>query len=51
MPEDPSALPEVDGVDPESRAHLAARYGHAAGEVMEMAARSPELAATRQPCR
>ena len=48
MPEDPGALPEVDGVDPESRAHLAARYGHAAGEVMEMA-RSPELAARITP--
>ena len=44
MPEDPGALPEVEGVDEQSRAHLAGRYGHAAQEVMEMAAASPELA-------
>ncbi len=44
MPEDPGALPEASGVDEESRAHLAARYGHAAREVMEMAAGSAELA-------
>jgi len=43
-PEDPDALPAVEGVDAESRAHLAARYGHGAREVMEIAATAPELA-------
>jgi glycerol-3-phosphate dehydrogenase len=49
MPEDPDALPEAEGVDAESRAHLAARYGFAAHEVMDMAAGSPELAARITP--
>jgi glycerol-3-phosphate dehydrogenase len=49
MPEEPDALPQVEGVDDESREHLAARYGHAAQEVMAMAADSPELAARITP--
>ena len=49
MPEDPASLPQADGVDDESRAHLAARYGHAAQEVMEMAAGSAELAERISP--
>jgi glycerol-3-phosphate dehydrogenase len=49
MPEDPAALPRVEGVDDESREHLAARYGHAAQDVMTMAADSPDLAARITP--
>jgi glycerol-3-phosphate dehydrogenase len=49
MPEDPAALPEAEGVDEESRIHLAARYGHAAEEVIELAAGSAELAARISP--
>jgi len=43
-PIDPAELPEVDGVDEESRAALAARYGFAAVEVLELAGGSRELA-------
>jgi glycerol-3-phosphate dehydrogenase len=43
-PMDADELPEVAGVEPVSRAHVAARYGHHAREVMELAASSPELA-------
>ncbi len=49
MPEDPDALPDAKDVDTESRAHLAARYGHAAHEVIELAASSAELAARITP--
>ena len=34
QPEDPAELPAVPGVDEASRAHLAARYGHAAHDVL-----------------
>ncbi|MBN1529447.1 MAG: glycerol-3-phosphate dehydrogenase/oxidase [Thermoleophilaceae bacterium] len=44
LPVDPAELPDAPGVDDASRAHLAARYGHAAREVMEMAAADPALA-------
>jgi glycerol-3-phosphate dehydrogenase len=44
QPEAPDALPQVDGVDEESRAHLAARYGHAAHFVLRLADAEPELA-------
>jgi glycerol-3-phosphate dehydrogenase len=37
-------LPEVDGVDDESRDLLAGRYGHAAREVLDLAAARPGLA-------
>jgi glycerol-3-phosphate dehydrogenase len=37
-------LPEVDGVDDESRALLAGRYGHAAREVLRLAGERPGLA-------
>jgi glycerol-3-phosphate dehydrogenase len=36
-------LPRVEGVPPESYAALAARYGHAAHEVLALAAERPEL--------
>jgi glycerol-3-phosphate dehydrogenase len=44
QPEDPAALPEVPGVDEDTRAHLAARYGHAARDVLRLAAAAPQLA-------
>jgi glycerol-3-phosphate dehydrogenase len=49
LPEDPSALPEVPGVDEASRAHLAARYGHAARDVLRLAVAAPQLAARITP--
>jgi glycerol-3-phosphate dehydrogenase len=49
MPVDPEALPEAAGVDEESRAHLAARYGHAANLVMRLAAVDTDLAARVSP--
>src|SRR4051812_44190651 len=42
MPIDPSELPS-DGVDQEVREHLAARYGFAARDVLELVAADPEL--------
>ena len=44
MPVEPAELPEVAGVDERSRAHLVARYGYSAREVLELAAERPELA-------
>jgi glycerol-3-phosphate dehydrogenase len=44
QPEHPEALPQVEGVDDESRVHLAARYGHAAQFVLRLAEAEPELA-------
>ena len=44
MPVDPAELPQVAGVDEASRERLAARYGYAARDVLELAAGSPELA-------
>jgi glycerol-3-phosphate dehydrogenase len=49
QPEDPGALPEVPGVDEESRAHLAARYGHAARDVLRLAVAAPQLASRITP--
>jgi glycerol-3-phosphate dehydrogenase len=49
LPIDPEALRAVPGVDDASRAHLAGRYGHAAHEVMEMAAADPALAKRLSP--
>jgi glycerol-3-phosphate dehydrogenase len=43
-PVDPASLPEADGVDEDSRAHLADRYGHAAQLVLRLAAVDPTLA-------
>jgi glycerol-3-phosphate dehydrogenase len=42
LPEDPADLP--DALDEDVRAHLAARYGHAAQEVAKLATSSPALA-------
>jgi glycerol-3-phosphate dehydrogenase len=44
MPVDPGELPEAPGVDDETRAHLASRYGHAANLVVRLAAADPALA-------
>src|SRR3954470_16801322 len=49
LPEDPSSLPEVPGVDEGSRAHLAERYGHAARDVLRLAAAAPQLAGRITP--
>jgi len=43
------SLPEVAGVDDESRAHLARRYGHAARFVVRLAEVQPELARRISP--
>jgi len=48
-PVEVSALREVEGVDDESRAALAARYGYAAQDVLELAAEGPELARRVSP--
>jgi glycerol-3-phosphate dehydrogenase len=42
-PVEAESLPDVPGVDPDSRRHLARRYGHAARLVMAVAAGAPEL--------
>jgi glycerol-3-phosphate dehydrogenase len=49
QPEEPDALPQVPGVDEASRTHLAARYGHAARDVLRLAAAAPRLAARISP--
>jgi glycerol-3-phosphate dehydrogenase len=43
QPVDPDELPDVAAVDEESRAHLAARYGHAAQFVLRLAEVAPQL--------
>jgi glycerol-3-phosphate dehydrogenase len=43
MPEDPEGLPQVDGIEEDTREHLASRYGHAAIDVLGLAADAPEL--------
>jgi glycerol-3-phosphate dehydrogenase len=42
-PEDPAQLPSVDGIDEDSRALMAGRYGHAAHAVLELASSDPAL--------
>jgi glycerol-3-phosphate dehydrogenase len=44
LPIDPAELPQPPGVDAASRAHLAARYGHAAVDVLRLAEDDPALA-------
>jgi glycerol-3-phosphate dehydrogenase len=48
MPVDAAELPRVDSVPEEAYAQLAGRYGHAAREVLRLAAERPELAAPIQ---
>jgi glycerol-3-phosphate dehydrogenase len=49
LPEDAEALPDVPGVEHDTRAHLAARYGHAARDVLGLAASAPQLAQRISP--
>jgi len=49
QPVDPDQLPRVDGVPEAAYAALAARYGHAAEEVLALAAQDPALAAPILP--
>jgi glycerol-3-phosphate dehydrogenase len=49
MPVDLEELAAVEGVDDESRAHLAARYGYAARDMLELVATRPELAQRISP--
>ena len=49
MPARDGELPEVEGVDEESSTHLAGRYGHAAVDVLELAASDPALARRISP--
>jgi glycerol-3-phosphate dehydrogenase len=48
-PVDMESLPEVDGIDDESRAHLGDRYGHAAQLVLRLAAADRSLARRISP--
>ena len=49
MPAEKADLTPVEGVDEDSRAHLAGRYGHAARSVLSLAAERPELAERISP--
>jgi glycerol-3-phosphate dehydrogenase len=49
QPEDAAALPQVPGVGEASRVHLAARYGHAARDVLRLATAAPRLAQLISP--
>jgi glycerol-3-phosphate dehydrogenase len=49
MPVDAKSLPDVAGVDEETRVHLAGRYGHAANLVMRLAEAEPALAGRISP--
>jgi glycerol-3-phosphate dehydrogenase len=49
MPAADGELPDVEGVDEDSYAHLAGRYGHAAVDVLELAASDPGLARRISP--
>ena len=46
---DPGELPDVDGVDDETKRMLAGRYGHAACDVLGLAAGDPRLARRISP--
>jgi glycerol-3-phosphate dehydrogenase len=46
---DPVALPDVEGVDDESRRMLVGRYGHGAVDVLHLAATDPALARRISP--
>jgi glycerol-3-phosphate dehydrogenase len=49
MPVDADALPKVEGVNEETRVHLAARYGHHANLVIRLAEVDPALAERISP--
>ncbi len=44
QPIDPLRLPHVPGTSPDGRAHLAARYGSVARDILQLAEQRPELA-------
>jgi glycerol-3-phosphate dehydrogenase len=43
LPANPDDLPILPGVEEDTRVHLAARYGHAAHDVLRLAAAAPQL--------
>jgi glycerol-3-phosphate dehydrogenase len=43
LPANPDDLPDLPGVETDTRAHLAARYGHAARDVLRLASAAPHL--------
>ncbi|HEV3377416.1 MAG TPA: glycerol-3-phosphate dehydrogenase/oxidase [Thermoleophilaceae bacterium] len=49
LPEDPADLPDVPGVRADTRSQLAARYGHAARDVLRLAAAAPQLSRRVSP--
>jgi glycerol-3-phosphate dehydrogenase len=49
LPEEPADLPELPGVEDDTRAHLAARYGHTARDVLRLAAAAPQLVRRLSP--
>jgi glycerol-3-phosphate dehydrogenase len=49
LPEDPADLPDLPGVEEDTRVHLASRYGHAARDVLRLAAAAPQLARRLSP--
>ena len=49
LPANPDDLPILPGVEADTRAHLAARYGHAAHDVLRLAAAAPQLTRRLSP--
>ena len=49
LPEQAESLPDVPGVEHDTRAHLAARYGHAARDVLSLVVDAPQLARRISP--
>jgi glycerol-3-phosphate dehydrogenase len=49
QPANPDDLPALPGVEADKRAHLAARYGHAAHDVVRLAGAAPQLTRRLSP--
>jgi glycerol-3-phosphate dehydrogenase len=49
QPADPDELPVLPGVEADTRTHLAARYGHAAHDVLRLAGAAPQLTRRLSP--
>jgi glycerol-3-phosphate dehydrogenase len=49
QPANPDDLPALPGVEADTRAHLAARYGHAAHDVVRLAGAAPQLTRRLSP--
>jgi glycerol-3-phosphate dehydrogenase len=49
QPANPDELPVLPGVESDTRAHLAARYGHAAHDVLRLAGAAPQLTRRLSP--